>query len=222
MTLVRRPALAFMILAFLAGASPAFAADEPPVVTAILKLLETKYKVKPSYRSLTTESDGSIVIEGLSAEIAPGVAPEHGSVAVGKIKLSGVTDQGNGLFEVAELTSTDVVARIEGGQTVTISVPQTVAEHVFVKDLGDNPTPADKLRSTMTVARKVTSGPIIVAFANQTLRAETYTMTWDGDPVSGSGKFEFKLGSIAVPEGWNRDAGARCAASSLPRRWAHA
>jgi hypothetical protein len=80
-------------------------------------------------------------------------------------------------------------------------VPKTVAEHVFVKTLGDNPSPVDKLRSTMTIARKVTSGPIIVDFAGQALKAETYTMTWDGDPVSGSGKFEFKLGSIAVPEG---------------------
>ena len=61
MKLVRRSALALVLFTSLAGIAPAWAAEEPPLVTALLKSWENQLKVKPTYQALTTESDGSIV-----------------------------------------------------------------------------------------------------------------------------------------------------------------
>src|SRR4051794_11172757 len=108
MTLVRRSALALILFTSLASVQPAWAAEEPPLVSALLKSWEKQLKVKPTYQSLTTESDGSVVIDGLTATVpTPGDPATKMSFVVGKIKLSGITDKGNGLFEVAAASSSD-------------------------------------------------------------------------------------------------------------------
>jgi hypothetical protein len=48
MTLVKRSALALIVFTSLAGISPAFAAEEHPLVTAILKNWETRFQAKPT------------------------------------------------------------------------------------------------------------------------------------------------------------------------------
>ncbi|WP_162918305.1 hypothetical protein [Taklimakanibacter deserti] len=202
MTLVKRSALALIVFTSLAGVSPAFAAEEPPLVTAILKTWESQLKVKPTYQSLTTESDGSVVIDGLSANLAvPNDPAGKMSVSVGKIKLSGISDKGNGLFEVASAQYTDTKVDMgtpEAGFNIT--VPQSSAEYWYVKALGDNPTPADTLRANMNIAKKMSAGTMTLTAAGQTYSADGYEMTWDGDPATGSGKTDFKIVNITIPE----------------------
>ena len=65
------------------------------------------------------------------------------SFAIGKIKLSGITDKGNGLFEVAAAAiqrHQDRRGQHRAGFMITL--PQSSAEYWYVKTLGDNPTPA--------------------------------------------------------------------------------
>jgi hypothetical protein len=152
---VKRSALALIVLTSLAGISPAFAAEQPPLVAAILKNWESQLKVKPTYQSLTTESDGSVVIDGLSANLAvPGEAAGQVSVSVGKIKLSGISDKGNGLFEVASAQYTDTKVDMgSAGAGFVITVPRSSAEYWYVKALGVKPSPTDFLRANMTVAK---------------------------------------------------------------------
>src|SRR5262249_54833438 len=106
---VKRSALALIVFTSLAGVSPAFAADEPPVIAALLKNYEIQAKVKPTFTSIATESDGSIVIEGLTATV-PVQNDPNGRVSwsVAKVKLTGVTDKGDGLFEIAAVDYDDV------------------------------------------------------------------------------------------------------------------
>jgi hypothetical protein len=202
MILVKRSALALIVSTSLAGVSPAFAAEEPPLVAAILKNWESQLKVKPTFQSLTTEGDGSIVIDGLSADMAvPGEPAGKMSVSVGKIRLSGISDKGNGLFEVASAQYTDTkvdMGSAAGGFVIT--VPQSSAEYWYVKALGDNPTPTDVLRASMNVAKKMSAGAMTLMAAGQTFSADSYEMTWDGDPATGSGKTDFKISNITVPE----------------------
>lgn len=202
MALVKRSALALIVFTSLAGVSPAFAAEEPPLVTAIMKNWESQLKVKPTYQSLTTEGDGSVIIDGLSANLAvPGDAAGKMSVSVGKIKLSGISDKGNGLFEVASAQYTDT--KIDMGPPETgfvVTVPQSSAEYWYVKALGDNPTPTDVLRANMNIAKKMSSGTMTLTAGGQTFSADSYEMTWDGDPATGSGKTDFKIVNITVPE----------------------
>ncbi|MGE0007652.1 MAG: hypothetical protein AB7S92_18975 [Parvibaculaceae bacterium] len=202
MSPVKRSALALMVFTSMAGVPPAFAAEEPPLVIAILKNWESQLKVKPTYQSLTTESDGSVVIDGLSANlVVPGDVTSKMSVSVGKVRLSGISDKGDGLFEVASAQYTDT--RIDMGGTeasFVIAMPQSSAEYWYVKALGDNPTPTDILRANMNVARKMSAGAMTLTAAGQTFSADSYEMTWDGDPVTGSGKTDFRIVNIAVPE----------------------
>jgi hypothetical protein len=202
MTLVRRPALALVLFTSLAGVAPAWAAEEPPLVTALLKSWEKQLNVKPTYHSLTTESDGSIVIDGLTATVpTPGDPTAKMSFVVGKIKLSGITDKGNGLFEVAAASSSDT--KIDIGSTeasFTVTVPQSSVEYWYVKTLGDNPTPSDVLRANLNIAKKISAGRMTLAAGGQTFSADGYQMTWDGDPVTGAGKTGFKITNIAIPE----------------------
>lgn len=202
MTLVKRSALALIVFTSLAGASPAFATEEPPLVTAIMKNWETQLKVKPTYKSLTTESDGSVVIEGLTATLPmQGDPTSKMSMSVAKVKFSGITDKGDGLFEVASAQYSD--AKIDIGSpeaSFVVSVPQSSAEYWYIKALGDNPSASDILRASMNVAKKMSAGAMTLTAAGQTFSADGYEMTWDGDPATGSGKTDFKISNIAIPE----------------------
>lgn len=202
MTVVKRSALALILFTSLAGISPAFAAEEPPIVTVLLKNWESQLKVKPAYQALTTESDGSVVIDGLTVNMpVQGDTSGKMTLTIGKTRLSGVTDQGNGLFEVAKAEFTDT--KMDMGSTdvaFTISMPQSSAENWYVKALGDNPAPGDFMRANMNVAKKMSSGPITMAAAGQTFSADSYEMNWDGDPATGAGKTDFKISNIAIPE----------------------
>ena len=202
MTLVKRSALALILFTSLAGVSPAFSADEPPIVTALLKNWESQLKVKPTYQALNTESDGSVVIDGLTVTMpVQGDASGKMTLVIGKVKLSGVTDQGNGLFEVANAQFSNTKIDMGSSEaTFTVTMPQSSADHWYVKALGDSPTPVDFMRANMNVAKKMSSGPITVAAAGQTFSADSYEMNWDGDPATGAGKTDFKITNIAIPE----------------------
>jgi hypothetical protein len=202
MTLVKRSALALVLFTSLAGVSSAFAAEEPPLVTAILKNWESQLKVKPTYQSLTTESDGSVVIDGLTANLTvPNDPTSKMSVSVGKIKFSGISDKGNGLFEVASAQYTDTKVDLGSPEaSFVITMPQSSMDYWYVKALGDNPTPADILRANMNIAKKMTASTMTLTAGGQTFSADSYEMTWDGDPATGSGKTDFKISNIAIPE----------------------
>ncbi len=203
MTLVRRHALPLILFVTMAGVSPAFAADEPAVVAAILKNWESQLKVKPTYQAVSAESDGSVVVDGLAVSLPMQGDPAGGKVTLtfGKTKLSGITDKGNGLFEVANAQFSDTKFDIgSAAGSFVVTIPQGSAEYMYIKALGDNPTPNDVVRANLNVARKMSSGPITLAAAGQTFTADGYQMTWDGDPVTGAGKTEFKLSNIAIPE----------------------
>ncbi|MGE3875388.1 MAG: hypothetical protein AB7F74_20735 [Parvibaculaceae bacterium] len=202
MALVKRSALALIVFVSLAGVSSAFAAEEPPIVAAILGNWESQLEVRPTYQSLTTESDGSVVIDGLNANLAvPGEPAGKISLSIAKIKLSGISDKGNGLFEVASAQYTDTKVDMSNAtEGFVISVPQSSAEYWYVKALGANPTPNDLLRAKMNVAKKMSSGPMTLTAAGQTFSADSYEVTWDGDPVTGSGKTGFRIANISIPE----------------------
>ena len=200
--ILRRAAVALSFSTILA--SPALATDEPPVVQAIFKSWGNQYKIKPTYKNLTADGD-TVTIEGLEATVA---SPEGASggpgakLTVGKLELKGVSDQGNGLFEVETGTYSDFKLNVgTEGQGFTIAIPSGESDGWYVKALGDNPTPNDVFRSSLTIAHKATSGQITLTSAGQSVTADGYEMTWDGDAQTGAGKSTFKLSNIAIPEG---------------------
>ena len=193
---------AFLSTAFAVLAIPctALAADEPPVVDAILDSWEKQFKVRPTYDALNDDGNGSIVIDGLKAQVSqPG---QEGSLAlsVGKMTLSGVSDQGNGLFEIAKADYADTKLDMVADGPIVVTVPQVAVEGWYVKAIDDGASPADQFRASMNVARKTSTGTITLEAAGMTFTSDGYTANWNGDPATGAGKADFKLANILIPE----------------------
>jgi len=196
---LRRTAAAFALFTALTCPTWAAAQDVPPVVTAILKNWETQFKVKPTYKSIAGDASNT-TIEGVEASL-----PVDGGgamkMSVGKIELKNIADQGSGLYEIGQATYSDLKMDIGAeGQAITVSIPQSSAESWYVKLIGDNPTPADQFRAAMSITRKMTSGPITVTAAGQTITADGIETAWEGDPLTGAGKSSGKISNIAIPE----------------------
>jgi hypothetical protein len=186
--------------ALLAIPCAALAADEPPVVEAILDSWEKQFKIRPTYDALNDDGNGSIVIDGLKAQMSQEGQQGSISLSIGKMTLNGVSDQGNGLFEIAKADYADTKMNIVAEEQIAVSVPQVNVEGWYVKTIGDNAGPADVFRASMNVARKTSSGPITLEAAGMTFMSDGYTANWDGDPATGAGKTDFKLANIVIPE----------------------
>jgi hypothetical protein len=198
--LIRRTACVLILFSALTSANPAAAQDVPPVVTALLKSFETSYQSKPTYKSVNADG-GNVTIEGLEANMAPQGGTGTAKFTVAKIELEEVTDEENGIIEVGSATYTDTKIEIaDQGMAFSVAIPEGTVEDWYLKSLGDNPTPADKLRASLSIARKASTGPITITAAGQTVTADSYQMTWDGDPATGSGKIDGKITNIAIPE----------------------
>ena len=129
----------------------------------ILKNWESQLKVKPTYQ-IADHRKRRVRRHQRACRYPAGPGRRHGqngAATIGKIKLSGITDKGNGLFEVATAQYSDT--KIDMGSTEAsfiVTMPQSSAEYWYVKALGDNPTPDDFMRANMNVAKKMSSGAI--------------------------------------------------------------
>jgi hypothetical protein len=56
------------------------------------------------------------------------------------------------------------------------------------------------MRAAMTVARKMSSGPLKITVMRHTITSDGYESTWDGDPATGAGTFTTKFANVAIPE----------------------
>jgi hypothetical protein len=195
----RRAAVALSLFTALAAPPWAAAQDVPPAVDALLKSWEKQFRIKPTYQSISGDA-ANATIEGLEASMAadPGSSVR---LSVGRIELKNIADQGNGIIEIGQSSYSDLKMDIGAeGQTFTVVMPQAAAEGTYLKVLGDNPTPADEFRASLNITRKMTSGPITITAAGQTVSADGIEASWDGDPVTGAGKSSGRLVNLVVPE----------------------
>jgi len=204
MTLIRI-CIAAAFLASSALVAPVYAEENevPPVVSAILKGWEAQYKLKPTYESIKTDDDGNITISKLSATFAADGSDPAVKVSVGEMTLEDVSDPENGIYEVGSATYSDTkieVAPPSNEPGFVVELPESSVESWYIKELGDNPTPADQLRASMNIAKKMSSGKIVVQAMGQTITSDGYDATWDGDPATGAGKFSGKLANVVIPE----------------------
>jgi hypothetical protein len=195
----QRTAAAFVLSTALTAPGFAWAQDVPPVVAAILKSWENQLKVKPTYKSISGDNTNA-TIEGIEAAV-PGGPGGSIKVTVDKLELQNISDMGNGLYEVGSATHSGTKLNITGdGQAVAVDMPMMETSSWFIKVLGDNPTPADQFRASMNIAKKSVSGPINVMVQGQTITADKFELTWDGDPVTGAGKTSGGMFNINIPE----------------------
>ncbi len=195
-------AAAFLLLAATALTAPARAQDVPPVVTAIFKGWETQLRATPAYDKVETDSSGNVTISNLAATIGAQDPATTVKLTIGSIVLENVAAEADGLIAVGTATFSDTKVEFTGpdNKNFTVEVPKSGAEDWYVAVLGDNPTPMQEFRSTMGIARKMTSGEIKITAEGQTITAKGADMAWNGDPATGAGKSTMSLQDLVIPE----------------------
>jgi hypothetical protein len=201
--LLKRTALTLSLFSALAFPGYAMAQDVPPAVQAILDSWEAQLSVKPTYKNLSVDGDNA-TIEGLEAMVSPEPGkPDGVKITVEKIALTGIAEEKDGIVEIASTQWTNTKMEAAGGADMpqfSASIPEISGEGLYVKILGDSPTPADNFRAGLSIAKKSTSGPITISAAGQTVTSDGFDMTWDGDPVTGAGKTTGIVKNITLPE----------------------
>ena len=192
----------FLLLATTAFTIPAQAEEVPPVVSAILKSWETQLKTAPAYEKIETDGSGNIVISNLVANIGTESPGQKAKLSIGTITIENVAAEADGIIEVGAATFADSKFEYTGpdNMTVVFDMPKGEVENWYVTVLGDNPTPKQAFRSTMGIAKKMSTGEVKVLVQGQTIAARGIEAAWNGDPVTGAGKTTMSLNDLVIPE----------------------
>lgn len=200
MKALRGAALA-VILSTTALIPMAMAEDVPPGVQAMLDSISRQTGIKPTYEKLEQNADGTVKIGGLSLAVPASATEPALKVTAADVAIAGLADQGDGLYQLGSVKFSGVKLDVTGPEVSTsVSMPEGTAEDWYIKAAGANPTPLDQVRSTMNVARRMSTGPLTISAMGQTITIGGYEQTWDGDPRSGAGTYNLKVTGIDIPE----------------------
>jgi hypothetical protein len=182
-------------------ALPAQAQDVPPAVQAMLDSMARQTNTKPSYASLEQASDGTVKIGALTLALPAAAGNPGMNVVIGEVSLAGIADQGEGLYQIGTAKFSNVKVDLSDPDfSATVTMPEGIAEDWYIKSLGEGATAQDQVRAAMTVARKMSSGPLSISAMGQTITVDGYEQTFDGDPRSGAGTYVLKMNNLAIPE----------------------
>jgi hypothetical protein len=189
------------VLALLAAAgltTAARAAEEPPVVRALLDSTAITAADRPTYASLDVAADGTITLSDFITTFEADGDPDIAmSYEVGTLVLSGVSEIAAGLFEVASAEWSRIEVTV-GGESAA-AIPLITAGSLYVQQPGKEPSAVDRLRASNVLAREFAMPEALVLVAGQPVVLEDLSGTWDGDPMTGSGTSNFSARRIHVP-----------------------
>lgn len=189
------------ILALIAAVdltTAARAAEEPPVVRALLDSTAITAADRPTYGSIDVATDGTITLTDLVTTIEADGDPDLAmSYEVGTLVLSGVSEIAAGLFEVASAEWSGIEVMV--GAESAAAIPLMTAGSLYVQQPGNEPSAIDRLRASNILARKFAIPEAVVLVDDQAVVLEDLSGTWDGDPMTGSGTSNFSARRIHVP-----------------------
>lgn len=198
-----RPPRTLLVLLTLIGAMGAFspgalAAEEPPVVKALLDGVALTAAARPTYGSLEVAGDGTITLANLALTLAgEDDADSAISYEIEKLTLAEVKEISSGLFEIGRAEWAGLTLKL--GDSPLAAVPLINGRSVYVQALSDPPTLMEKMRASNLLAREFAMPEAIVLFGGQSITVEKLHWTWDGDPATGAGVSQFELARINVP-----------------------
>ena len=174
--------------------------DAPPAVQAFLDNLQRQTSAKPAYDSLKVDGGNVTIINLTLTKEAKDNDPGL-SVKTAQLDFTGITDQGNSLWQIGKSTFTNTSVQMTGKDAaLSATIPAASAEGWYIRAVPATPTPKDELLSSLTFANKMTSGPITINATGQTLTIDSIDTIWNGDPNTGAGKFSLKVNNLAVPQ----------------------
>ncbi len=181
---------------------PALAQDAevPPAVQAFLDNIGRQTNTEPSYDSVEEGDDGVTLKNLVVAKAAEGEEPAI-TLKIAEATFSDITEEGDGLYQVGSASFDNMTVDVAGKDvSFTFSMPESSAEGWYIHETGDNPTPQKAMLATSSLARKMSGGKATITSMGQTYTIDGLETSWDGDPNTGSGKFDMKVSNIAIPE----------------------
>lgn len=177
------------------------AEDAPAAVQAFLANVERQIAIKPSYDALKTDGSGNVTITNFTlAKPAEGENPSF-TLKTGEITLTGITDEGQSLYQVEKAGFTNTSLEVKGKDVnITASIPQAQAQGWYIRALSATPTPAEEMLASPSFAKRIESGKVTFTAEAQSIGIDNIVSTWDGDPRTGSGSFGLTVSNIALPE----------------------
>lgn len=176
------------------------AEDVPPAIQAFLANLQRQTASKPSYEALKTDGNGNVTLTNLTlTKEAKGDDPGL-TVKTGEVSFSGISDQGPSLYQVSKATFANTSVQISGKDiALSAAIPNATAEGWYIRAVSATPSPKEELLSASTFAKQMSSGPMSITAAGQTVSIDGIDTTWSGDPATGAGKFTLKVNNVAIP-----------------------
>lgn len=174
------------------------AAEEPPVVRALLDSAAVTATDRPIYENLEVAADGTITLTGFRTRFEAEDDPDSSmSFEVASLVLADVTEIAAGIFEVgsAEWSRTTVTA---AGESVA-AIPLMTARSLYIYQPSDEPTAIERIRTSNVLAKEFAMPEALVLVAGQSIVIEGVNGTWDGDPKTGAGTSQFSAQRIHIP-----------------------
>jgi hypothetical protein len=180
------------------------AAEEPPVVKALLDGAGLNAAARPTYQSLEVAADGTITLKGLSMAYKGGDDPAGAmEYQVETVTLSEVKEESSGLFEIGKANWSGLT--IEVGGTPVVSIPLITGRSVYVFKPSSPPTTLEKMRASNLLGKEIAMPAGTVQINGSTLTLQEVRWNWDGDPLTGAGTSEFDVGRILLPAALMKD-----------------
>jgi len=196
--LAQRSMPVLALLAAMGLATAARAAEEPPVVRALLDSTALTAADRPTYGSLEVAADGTVTLSDFTTTFKADDDPDIAmSYEVETLVLSGVSEIAAGLFEVATAEWSGIEVTV-GGES-TAAIPLITAGSLYIQQPGKEPSAIDRLRASNVLAREFAIPEALVLVEDQAVVLEDLSGTWDGDPMTGSGTSNFSARRIHVP-----------------------
>ena len=195
--------LIIVFFSFIAMPLAANAADEPPAVKAFLDAIARQYaqagSARPTYGEITPDGSGGATLSNVEATFTQ--KEFKGGIKIGKVVLSGATKKDNGTwsFSKVNVENAEMAMVLPDIGPFIAKIPSATTSGVHLLPAKS----ADGIDYTMFLGTAVyeTSSVPVVTFtvAGQSFDAKDLSTTWKGDPNTGFGVWNTKMGSVVVP-----------------------
>lgn len=187
-----------------AFAPAAWAQEEPPVVKALYDTFAELGGERPSHKSLTTGSDGTITITGLKLlmqnyqQDGEDVRQE---LVADEVIISDIKSTSEGFFEAGSLMMKNSVISVTTPEIETFKmiVPVMQAKGAYIRSPETLKTNLDRVFAQSFLAREFSAPLVTLSAGEWSLDVHDAKFTWNGDPKTFMGETIYSVGGIELP-----------------------
>ncbi len=187
-----------ILLTMLVLPEGALAAEEPPVVKAMLDSAALHTSGRPTYSTLEVDADGTIRLKGITMTLK-GASPdvEQARYEIEELSLSGIAERSAGKFEVDQATWKGFTMQM--GALASAAFPLITGRTLFINQPSAQPTDLERMQSASIRGKEFVIPEALILASGQSISLERVKQTWDGDPDTGAGLTNVEVASLKLP-----------------------